>query len=360
MKKVINIIMVLIVFAILFKCNNVYATSITLEQIVEKFNKSSIVDTYKNSGGSISATNDVDSINITATLNGTTEDAELLLQENVLSIEIDQQEDSAVFKVYVTVKVIDIIGELHGYQEGELAQTVNSDEAKSYTLEKEGFEEEKISETKFKIKVDITKKIPLADFSNTYIEVSDLQDIKEYISGDGSAETSEGNVWFNKSGYDGEYTLLVAEKGKLTENTYKSILSILEVMFDNEKVIQYFKNEYPSISTGDKEFEGFSIKVNPKEKTQWEETLNPSYMDCEFVRIVIDKSLVISSVTEIKKVEDGIYNKDNTQIQVENKIIDTLPRTGKEINGFSVVLYIIVGTCSIILITLLLTKRKRK
>ena len=69
-----------------------------------------------------------------------------------------QEESSALVKAYVTSSVIDIIGELHGYQEGELAQTVNSDKAKNYTLEKEGYEVENISETKFKIKVDITKK----------------------------------------------------------------------------------------------------------------------------------------------------------------------------------------------------------
>ena len=178
MKKVINII-VLMVLVILCICNSVYATSITLEQIVEKFNKSSIVDDYKNAGGSISATNDADSINITVNASGKTENVELLLQGNVLSIEINQEDESAFAKAYVASSVIDIIGQLHGYQEGELSQTINSDKAKNYTLEKEGYEVENISETKFKIKVDITKKIPLVDFSNTYIEVSDLQDLKK-------------------------------------------------------------------------------------------------------------------------------------------------------------------------------------
>ena len=354
MKKVINIL-VLMVFVSIFICNSVCATSITLEQIVEKFNKSSIVDAYKNAGGSISATNDTDGINVTVNANGKTENVELLLQGNVLSIEIDQEESSAFVKAYVTACVIDIIGELHGYQEGELTQTVNSDKAKNYTLEKEGYEVENISETKFKIKVDITKKIPLVDFSNTYIEVSDLQDLKEYISGDGFAEKSKGNIWFYKSGYDGEYTLFVAEKGNLTENTYKSVLSILEVMFDNDKVIQHFKNNYPNISTGDKEFKGFSININPKEKTQWEESLIPSDSGFEFVRIVIDKSVAISSATKTGKVED------KNQTQVENEIdIDTLPRTGKKMNEFLVVLYTIIGTCNFALITLLLTKRKKK
>lgn len=364
MKKVINIL-VLMVLVILFMCNimcnSVYATSITLEQIVEKFNKSSIVDTYKNAGGNISATNDAGSINITVNTSEETENVEFLFQGNILSIEIDQEDESAFTKLYVALHVIDIIGQLHGYQESELLRTINSDEAQNYTLEKEGYELENISESKIKIEVDITKKVPLLDFSNTYFEVSDLQKFKEFLYGDGSAENSKGNVWFNKSGYDGKNTLLVAEKGNLTENTYKSILSILEVMFDDEKVVQYFKNNYPNISTGDKEFSGFSIKVNPKEKTEWEEKLIPSDIGYEFVRIVIDKSLAISSTTETGKVESETSNEDNTQKQVENKVnIDTLPRTGEETNAFLIVLYIIVGTCSIALIALLLTKRNRK
>ena len=205
--------------------------------------------------------------------------------------------------------------------------------------------------------MDITKKIPLADFSDTYIEVSDLQSLKEYISGEGSAEKRKGNIWFNKSGYDGEYTLLVAEKGNLTENTYKSVLSILEVMFNNDKVIQYFKSNYPNISSGDKEFNGFSIKVNPTDKTEWEESLIPSDRGYEFIRIVIDKTLAISSITEGEKAEGETSNQDNTQTQLQ---IDTLPRTGEETNRFLIVLYIIVSACSVGLVTLVLIKRKRK
>lgn len=114
MKKVITII-ILMVWTLLFICNSVYATSITLEQIVEKFNKSSIVDEYKSAGGNIKATKDSDGINVTINANGETENVKLLFQENVLSIEIDQAESTALAKMYVTLSIIDIIGELHGY-----------------------------------------------------------------------------------------------------------------------------------------------------------------------------------------------------------------------------------------------------
>lgn len=356
MKKIINVIkIVLISLVILFICGNVYATSITLEQIAEKFNKSSIVDDYKTAGGSINATSDNDSINVTVLANGKTDSVEFLLDGNILSIEIDQEDESAFLKAYVASSVVDIIGQLNGYQEGELAQTLNSEGAAQYTLEKEGYEVEKINETKSKIKVDITKKIPLANFSNTYIEVSDLEDLRDFISGDGSAENSKGNIWFNKSGYDGKYTLLVAEKGNLTENTYKSVLSILKVMFNNDKVIENFKNNYPNISSGNKEFKGFSIKVNPTDKTEWEEKLLSSGSDYEFVRISIDKQLAISSATQTDKVNSEGSSK------VENKLdIDELPRTGREIETSLIVLYIIVGICSIGLITIALMTKKRK
>lgn len=357
MKRIINTVKILSIFLIvLFIGSNVYATSITLEQIVEKFNKSSIVDAYRKAGGDINATNNTNSINVKANTSGKTENVELLLEGNILSIEIDKEEEAAFIKASIASSVIDVIGQLHGYQEGELSQTINSDKATNYTLEKEGYEVENISATKSKIKVDITKKIPLVDFSNVYIEVSDLEDLKEYISGDGSAERHKGNIWFNKSGYDGKYTLLVAEKGNLTENTYKSVLSILEVMFDDDKIIEQFKNEYPNLYVGDKEFNGFSIKVNPTDKTQWEESLIPSDSEYKFIRISIDKSLVISSTAEVERVEGEASNKENLQAQN----LDILPRTGEETNGFLIVLYIIVGVCSVCLLALLLIKRKRK
>ena len=292
----------LFLFAMHIGIYNVAANSITLEKIVEEFNASSIVSEYEAVGGSISAVNDDGSISITLNANETTENIELLFEENILSIEIDEEEENAFAKVYITLKVLDVIGQIHGYREGELIKTLSSDEAMGYTLEEEGFEMYYTSETKFRIMTDITKKIPLLDFSNTYIEVSDIEYLKEFISGDGSAEDQEGNVWFNKSGYDGKYTLLVAEEVKLTENAYKSILSILQVMFDNESVVKYFKENYSSISIGDKEFAGFSIKVNPKDKTELEEFAIPSDSEHEFVRIVIDKGLVLSSVTEKEKV----------------------------------------------------------
>lgn len=84
-------------------------------------------------------------------------------------------------------------------------------------------------------------------------------------------------------------------------------------------------------------------------------------VDADFSKIIGYMDKIENSFNKEEKVEGENSNKDDSQIQVENKLdLDTLPRTGREVNGFLIVLYIIVGTCSVGLGTLLLMKRKRK
>ena len=341
MKKIIiNIVLILTILC--STCNTSYAATPTLSEIVNKFNNSTIVETYENAGGSIIATHDVDSITITVTVDDEQESVELLLEGNILSIEIDQNESIGFLKSYITLSIIDIIGQLHGYEEGELAATVNSDEAyNNYTLEKEGFEIKDVSETKFKLMVDISKKIPLADFSNTYIEVSDLDFQKDYLYGDGSTESRKGNIYIHKDGYDGDNTVIVAEKKALSDNTYKSILSVLEVMFDSKDAVKYFESNYSDLSIGNKEFRGLKVEINPP-KTDWETTLLGADNTYKFVRLSIDKNTVNSLLnisdskpennTNTNTATNNNNNNTNKLQQSVNKVTDSinkLPQTGK-------------------------------
>lgn len=82
------------------------------------------------------------------------------------------------------------------------------------------------------------------------------------------------------------------------------------------------------------------------------------------IYIKVDENTDNSSSEIITLKIDNVSNKD-TQKDYENKVenkldTDTLPRTGEETNVFLIVLYIIVGICSIVLIALLLTRRRRK
>ena len=349
MKKIISGIFIFIVFISMFICNSVYAATPTLDEIANKFNNCDTVKEYAPLGSVWIATSNGNKLAISVTANSTTTNLEYTLSGSILSANFSG--DDAFTGLAVTVVLTDCIGQLHGYSDGELFTTLNSDKIANYTVENEGFEAKEISDKNYQIKIDISKKIPLIDVSDVYIEVSDLQDLKKFISGDGSAEKSKGNVWFNKSGYDGENTLLVAEKENLTENTYKSILSIIEVMFDSNKASNYFKSNYSAMSIGNKQFKGFKIEVNPT-KTEWEESLIPTDSGYKFVRITIDKSEASKAFTNSNNTTETA----NTENKVAN--ISVMPRTGEQPNPFLIVLYILITFAIIGIFSLIITRKK--
>jgi len=292
-----------------------YAETITLSQIVEKFNNDSLI---KESNGSIIASNDDNKITITITEDGQTHKFEFVLEGTILTAKLSGQE--SIVEAIVATVLIDCIGQLHGYAEGELMQTLQADEIANYTIDKEGLEAKELADG-IQIKVDIAKKIPLLDFSNTYIEVSDLD--KALIAGDGFLQKSKGNLVFHKSGYGNEAVVFIGEKGKLTQNTYQSILSTLQVMFDTETVMHYFKQNYPNIALGNKEFSGFKIEINP-EKSSMEQTVLGADNTYSFIRITINKELAKATIQNPTNSDNNSYSKkDTTQI---SKI---LPQAGE-------------------------------
>ena len=349
MKKIISGIFIFIVFVSMFICKSVYAVTPTLDEIANKFNNCNTVKKYVNLGSVWKATSNGNKLTVSATANSTTTNFEYTLSGSILSANFSG--DDAFSGLAVTIVLTDCIGQLHGYSDGELFTTLNSDKIANYTVENEGFEVKEITDKNYQIKIDTSKKIPLIDVSDVYIEVSDLQDLKSYISGDGSAWNSKGNIWFNKSGYDGENTLLVAEKNNITENTYKSILSIIEVMFDSNKASNYFKSNYSAMSIGNKQFKGFKIEINPT-KTEWEKELIPEDSSYKFVRITIDKSEASKAFTN----SNNTTETTNTENKVAN--ISVMPRTGEQQNPFLIMLYILIVVAVIGIFTLIVTRKK--
>lgn len=141
---------------------------------------------------------------------------------------------------FVTKILIDSLGQLHGYSEGEMLPTLNSDKIVDYTLENEGLMMSLSDSNELSVKVDISKKIPLLDLSDEYIEIEDLLEYKEYIVGDGVVNLYKGNLYFNKTTQNNNNVLLIFENNSLTDSSYKSILSAIEVMFESKNILDYF------------------------------------------------------------------------------------------------------------------------
>lgn len=324
MKKATKTILIVLIITLMLMGTTVHAVTPTLAQIADKFNNCSTVKEYASYGSVWRATVNGNKLNISMTANGETTNIEYTLRGTIL--ETNLSGDSVLAGAMATVVLTDCIGQLHGYAEGELLSTLGSEKINNYTIENEGFEIINMAENSGTIKIDISKKIPLADMSDVYLEVSDLEDLKRYIAGDGFAEKSKGNVWFNKNGTNGENTVLVAEKNNLTDNTYKSILSILEVMFDTDKAPEYFRANYSGLSVGNKEFTGFKVEVNPT-KTEFEEDLIPSDSGYKFVRITINKNLAKPQIDKTYKLGD--INKDG-KVDTKDARLALLAYVGKE------------------------------
>ena len=359
-KKILcSLLIIICVFVNLYTIVS-YAASVTLSEISDSFNNSSSVQEYASYGTVMKATSEENKLIISVEYSGQTDTCEYTLDGSILTTKFSQE--NALSAGIATMILIDAIGQLHGYKDGDLFDTLNSAEVVNYTVENEGFEIKESSDGSIDVKIDIDKKFTLVNVENAYIEVSDLEDIKEYISGDGFAQKSKGNIIMHKSGYDTEATVFVGEEGELTENAYKSVLSILQVMFNSEEVVDYFKENYGSITTENKEFRGFKIEINP-EKSNTEEVVLGTDDTYKFIRITIDKELARAVATGNVKEEEqqengnnglniGSNNTTDYRVSTSNGAKDatayngTLPDTGK---NAIVAIAIIISIISLIM-----------
>ena len=165
MKKTHKIIFInLILFLIILVCNRIYAVTITLEMICSKFNDSKFVKEYSEVNTEIKATNDNNSINVVFKPNGEEPiNIKIELNNNILICNVPMNAKGTEFGAHVgTINtIVDCIGQIYGYEEGQLLKVITSGKAKDYTLEREGYEEKSISDDIYRYQIDISKKIPL-------------------------------------------------------------------------------------------------------------------------------------------------------------------------------------------------------
>lgn len=245
----------------------VNAADITIDNVVDAFQNGALSEQYKAVNGVFEVTHDSDSVDIKIAANGETSNISFNLNGNIISADItnDDSTNDDFVAMYMFLSLMDEVGVLHGYEAGEISTALNSGLMDDYKLDTHGYEEEKISDDRSIYKFDFTKKIELPSYDNVYITVSDLAADKECILDEScSFYKFKGNIYITKT-----YPLgfVICEKGELTANTYNTSVSAVEVLFDDENVVNYYKNNYPSLS-GDKSFDGFVIKTDSTKFTE--------------------------------------------------------------------------------------------
>ena len=313
MKKILEKLMMisLIIMLIISICPKKYAKmNPTLNDIVNIFNSCNIVKMYNQNTDDIdmiaSSNNNEGTLTVQVTENGNVTYINYKLEQNILSGKYSEgNTKEREYWVEVTNILIDCIEQCHGYAEGEMFDTLKSNEIANYTLEDHGLIITNKSGNLFWVQVDITKPIPTVD-TNSYIKVTDLDELKDNLTGDGIAKLKKGKALFYKYTVDNKEMLIIGEQEKFSYIINKSIQSILQVMFESEKVVEYYKENYTAVQDN-KQFEGFKIEVNPI-KNDIEESVFGADDTYQFVRIAIEKEAVKNAI----KAKDE-ENKNETQ-----------------------------------------------
>ncbi|MBR2678493.1 MAG: hypothetical protein IKE63_03660 [Bacilli bacterium] len=307
MKKIFKVIYICLLLSIFLIGPNVYAETPTLQQIAEKFNSSAKVQEYATEGIVLHATVSENKIAVSKVETGATTMAyEFKLEGTILSgaAFTSSGEGTTVYLIFSLLA--DSTGQFHGYSDGQMISTLFSRDVLNYTLENQGIEYKATTEDKLEFKLDISKKIPLASNTSEYFEVLDVAINRNVISGNGKVSGSKGNLWYQKSGDNGKNTIIIAEKTKLSDNSYLSALSILTVMFNSYLAADYFEENYSDISKGNKEFTGVKVEINPTKTTSEAADIPAEYT--AFMRITIDKENYLAGMKEPKKQTEVIVD----------------------------------------------------
>ena len=291
-KKALKTIFVFVIAFMLTGCGK----TPSLNKIAEKINSNRNIKEFEEYGTFFKATAKKNklTINVTTTNAETKEtdkyDIEYTLKNNILSAKFDLEEGKEMGILYSTIFLIDSIETLHGYKEDEFLDTLNDNRIENYTLDKEGLLIKNGTNT-LEVKIDISKKVPLLDFSNTYITTDELSDLKTYLTNAGSAQLSSGKIAFYKESDKNTATIYIAEKEKTTNNSLNSLLSIVEVMFNDASAAKYIKDNYKDISEGNKKFNGVNIELNIDKKSV-PNSITLDNNEYGIMKVTIDKKVV--------------------------------------------------------------------
>ena len=245
-----------------------------LSNIAKKINNSESVKSYKEYDYIVKASVKKDTLIISSKMNDTESKVEFNLNGNILS-----NENLSINDLFATLLVINGVGQTYGYKDGELSQNVNtfSEEYKNYSLENEGLELV-INDDNVSLKIDLSKKVPLIDMNKFYLKTSDFDMISELVleNETGNQSGKIGNIAYDIFVGKDESTIQIGQDEKLSDSAYKSILSALEVMY-NENTAKLFQELYPEFINGKKVVGKFTIETNYKvddDETIFKDTKN--------------------------------------------------------------------------------------
>ncbi len=308
-KKILSISVLLFFMLITLLQNKVVAATHTLEEIAEIFNNSSSVNDYEELFESefIASTDESEPNAISITIKTENGSSKINFEKegNILSnTHLDDENLVAAFLL------AESIGQANGYNDGELINNFNMfvDEVYNYTVENEGFEV-KEDEGNYSVKMDITKKVPLIDVSEYYLKPEEFDFIKNIVDEGttGNQTGRDSKFAYNLLVGEDENQIYIGEKDEITDSTYKSILSAIEVMY-GEKAVEYFESIYPELSEGYMILDGFTIDYD----TDIDLEEQPIFTGTKVVLVTIDNEYLKDEVLRTEYIGETVKRGNKT------------------------------------------------
>ena len=254
---------------------------ITLNDILNNFNNNENINQLRETS-EVNANINNNVLTIDVTTDGTTTSYLFTLENRDLVYEINANDLTSNLLFLV---ICDNIGQFHGLEVNEVANYLSSIDLTTTAVN--GITLTQLENGNYQTRINIDTKIDTSSLNTMYIELSDLESHRDFIEGSGTAQLEKGNLMFYKEGNNITATILIGEKDSLTNLSYNSILSVIELLYPND--LENFKTSYPSLETIS--FDRYTITTNP-ELTGTLETLYGQYQDeYQFVLIKIDRSL---------------------------------------------------------------------
>ncbi len=140
------------------------------------------------------------------------------------------------------------------------------------------------------VKINTNTSLIIETVDDSYITQNDLLENAETIK-NGTFTYTKSNITLNKEEVNTPI-ISIMENPILTENAYNSLISVIEVLYEDANITNYFKENYSSLTLGNKTFNGFTIELNPimneKETLAFGENNTNG-----FIRVTIEKDKIV-------------------------------------------------------------------
>lgn len=320
LKKII-FLMIFFIFFIAIKVDATYV-DIDISKIADNFNNSVYVSKLADLGESISAKQN----SVGITLSYGNDNIVYLLNNNILSATYPCQDKSIRKKCDILSAIlIDTISTMQGNEPGKLISFALDDSFCYTTLDDNGISKnyfnDKNSNMVVDFKINPLFKLPLLKSDSAIEKNSFLTEYTTLYPDIDCFVKKEDFIFYKTFSEDGNMELYIGQSGVLNNFAYDSILTVLNILFDDNRTSLYFKQNYSDISNGNFEFNGVSVDtlVSKLPVSNVDTELLP--LDMKYAKFTINRDVVKENLKSITVSEPKVGDSTNNSSKVSLPVI---------------------------------------